>query len=183
MNLENKEIKLDMILIGKNRVLDISKQKSIESKQGELGSKSSVSFEPINKRVNNFQNDDGLCMIDIAKGIQYYGKTTKFKNFKQHAHKPQKPLNLKSQRVLSLRKIKEDLGKPVDTKAVIESSKSYHGDIKKKAKKFFSEVNLEQQANQDLGAETARIANILSSGRTFAHHERPFPKVDTDAPE
>ena len=52
-------------------------------------------------------------------------------------------MNLKSQRVLSLRKIKEDLGKPVDTKAVIESSKSYHGDIKKKAKKFFSEVNLE----------------------------------------
>ena len=71
--------------------------------------------------------------------------------------------------------------KPVNTKIVIESSKSYHDNIKKKATKFFSEVDTGRETNRDLVAEPSRTSNIMSSRQTFASHERPNTKTEADA--
>ena len=81
-NTGNKEIKMDVILMSKNKILEISKNKSLESKREETTSKSSISLEPIQRKDQDFQASDGLHMIDIIKGIEYYGKTTKFKNLR-----------------------------------------------------------------------------------------------------
>ena len=82
-NLENKEVKLDVILIGKHRVLDISKNRSLETKQKEEeGSKESKNLEPIQRKDKEFRGKEDFNMLDIVKGIEYYGKTTKFKNFR-----------------------------------------------------------------------------------------------------
>ena len=133
---------MDVILMSKNKILDISKNKSLESKREETTSKSSISLEPIQRKFQDFQTSDGLHMIDIIKGIEYYGKTTKFKNLRQSISPP-RPINLNSQRalndrVLNLKRIKGQIGKPIDTKLVIESQRQYHDTVKKKANKFFN---------------------------------------------
>ena len=53
-NVSNKEIKMDVILMSKNKILEISKNKSLESKREETTSKSNISLEPIQRKVQDF---------------------------------------------------------------------------------------------------------------------------------
>ena len=62
-----------------------------------------------------------------------------------------------------MNKIKEQIGKPVETKIVVDSSRQYHDSLKRKANKFLNSEEADEQTYVNLFTQRSKEANIYSS--------------------